>query len=61
MHFSNLLQLLTVGFFFYCTYMLLEVGVAADVSFTKAEGNDLSWLFLTFLRVIFPIYAINAA
>lgn len=47
--------------FFYCTYMLLEYGVAADVNFTKAEGNDLSWVFLTFLAMIFPIYAIHAA
>lgn len=59
MYFSNLFQPLTV--FFYCTYMLLEYGVAADVNFTKAEGNDLSWVFLTFLAMIFPIYAIHAA
>lgn len=46
--------------FYYCSYMLLEYGVAADMSFTKAEGNDLSWFFLIFLRMIFPIYAVNA-
>lgn len=48
--------------FLYCPYMLLEYGVAADMSFTKAEGNHLvsqSWLFLpwffeTMLSTLLP-------